>query len=116
MKRSPATCLTSPSIFNYCYLFLIYFNLTNYILSKFIIISDLYHRAEVRSVVKTRPTLVDKTGILKALRYYSSTSNNSKDTNPQSKERFIPAAIYPNAYLNKSRILEDNKNKTGIYR
>ncbi len=57
-----------------------------------------------------------KTGILKALRYYSSTSNNSKDTNHQSKERFIPAAIYPNAYLNKSMILEDNKNKTGIYR
>lgn len=38
--------------------------------------------------------------------------------NSCSKPKVIttPAALYPDAYLNKSMIVKDNKNKAGVYR
>lgn len=47
-------------------------------------------------------------------RPYSTLNNN--DTNSQTKKSLIPAAIYPEAYINKTIILNDNKNKAGVYR
>jgi len=47
--------------------------------------------------------------------------NNNTDEDPlnnnnQEKDNIIPVAVYSDAYLNKSIILKDNKNKSGIYR
>lgn len=41
---------------------------------------------------------------------------SNKDVNNQSLESIIPVATYSDAYLDKSIILKEAKNKTGIYR
>lgn len=41
---------------------------------------------------------------------------NKKDSNSQPKVPITPAALYPDAFLNKNIILKDNKNKAGVYR
>jgi len=42
--------------------------------------------------------------------------NFSQVTNNLSKDSLVPVVVYPDAYLNKSLILKDGKNKAGIYR
>lgn len=51
---------------------------------------------------------------IRVVRSYSTLSKKGK--NNQLKESLIPVAIYPDAFLNKSIILKDNKSKAGIYR
>ena len=41
---------------------------------------------------------------------------NKKDSNSQSNAIITPAALYPDAFLNKNILLKDNKNKAGVYR
>jgi len=45
-----------------------------------------------------------------------STKNKKPEINELKESCFVPAAIYPDAYFNKSIILKDNKNQAGIYR
>ncbi len=52
--------------------------------------------------------------VFSVTRFYSTL--NKKDSNSQPKVINAPAALYPDAYLNKSIILKDNKNKAGVYR
>jgi len=40
----------------------------------------------------------------------------NNNNNNQPKDNIIPVAVYSDAYLNKSIILKDTKNKVGIYR
>lgn len=51
---------------------------------------------------------------MRTARYYSTI--NKKDTNNQIKVKLIPTAIYHDAFLDKAKIISDNKNKSGIYR
>jgi group I intron endonuclease len=43
-------------------------------------------------------------------------SKESNSVNSSNSISVIPIVVYPNAFLNKSIILKDNKNKVGIYR
>lgn len=43
-------------------------------------------------------------------------SKESNSVNSSNSIRVIPTVVYPDAFLNKSIILKDNKNKVGIYR
>lgn len=42
--------------------------------------------------------------------------NNFNLNNNLNKIKLIPVVIYSNTYINKSIILLENKNKSGIYR
>ena len=42
--------------------------------------------------------------------------NYSQDIQGQPNESIIPIVVYPDAHLNKSMILNDTKNKVGVYR
>lgn len=43
-------------------------------------------------------------------------NNKMNDNNNKSNKNIIPVVIYSNAYINKSKVYEDNKGKSGVYR
>lgn len=64
--------------------------------------------------IESGKSYIGSSGFFSITRPYSTLNNN--DTNSQTKKSLIPAAIYPEAYINKTIILNDNKNKAGVYR